>query len=1446
MRTLLPYIIIAFFCFWQTVLNAQDSFHVRRFTSNDGLSQGIVQDILQDKNGYIWLSTWNGLNKYDGYTFRSFKSYPGEGAALSSNRIVSMAENASGDIWCRTQEQKAYLFDVQTEQFRDVLKPYLQEFSEVHIRKIICLENDVTWLLTSDNTCFRVDEKKLDTNEAVSIYGKETKGWHCGVVSQIKLDKDGDEWVLTDKGVNLLGKKRMDSDFPFRYMTEKGERFWLIAQNGQFAEYHPKHGVRFMDRTDGVEKVFQMKAISDTLLTVGTDAGLWIIHIPDGKMERVDVRSASQPSSDVLSVFKDSSKRLWMFTNSQGVLKYDMDTRECTHLMPPVKPDASKDEKMEHPFVFEDALGVIRVNPRYGYLSYYDEKSGLLKPYRNPDGSVLKSDIRISLIDRQKNIWYGEVRNLYHMTFFHSRIDYLSEMKNTEVRSLFVDKQNKLWVGSKDGCLRIYNKEYNTEPLYVDAAGNISRRPVRFLGNVYCMKADKEGALWLGTRGQGLVRLTHRPVGDGYDVMQFVFDKKDEYSISSNDIYALYQDRKGHLWIGAYKGGLNLLQKQDGKFYFIHGGNRLKNYPFPYMKSKVRTLVETADGIMLAGASEGLLTFSADFTRPEEIKFHLHTAEYERSDGMTCTEVMNICNTSEGVFLATSTGGFNKILSTNLSDSSLKFQGMGVRDGWMSDLALSVVETPQKDLWFVTENLLIHKNHNQVLEYYGNAFFRKDLFFSEASPVCLPDGRLVFATTDYGVMLLSPKRLRERTYVPPLMFTGLRVRGHSENYSLDNKDKIVLKPDERYVTFQFAALDYANTSGIQYAYRLRGLDKDWNFCGTMRSANYNNLPPGEYVLELRSTNGDGIWTEQAKTLDVIIEPTFWETPWAWVLYSFLLVMLVLLVAYILFYIYRLRHKVDVEQQLAEVKLRFFTDISHELRTPLTLIGSPIDEVLEHEKSLSELSRTHLSLAQKNVNRMLQLVNQLLDFRKIQSRKMKLLVEDTNLIELLERISDSFRLLAEEHGITFRFVHENTMLNVWVDCDKLEKICYNLLSNAFKYTEDNGQITLKLIETGKGVDIVVEDSGVGIAADRMAGLFERFETLASRSFSQPSSGIGLSLVKEFVELHHGSIDVKSTPGEGSVFIVHLLKGRQHLEKDALVEFILTDSKPEEEELETADNTIDTQTDDEEVVNETLSVLVVEDNEELRVFLYSILSEEYKVYLAANGKEGLNVVREQSPDLIVSDVMMPVMDGLEMVRCIKSDPVVCHTPIILLTAKSSLDDRIAGLEQGIDDYITKPFSASYLKVKIQNLLAKRKEWQEAYRALLMKKESPNFSPSEPHITTYDQDFMERLMAFMEQNMDNSSLKVDEMAGAMNLSRAVFYVKLKTITGLSPIDFLRDMRIKRACQLLVSDKYSMSQVAYMTGFKDPKFFSRTFRKIMQCSPTEYREKYLSSNLN
>ena len=713
--------------------------------------------------------------------------------------------------------------------------------------------------------------------------------------------------------------------------------------------------------------------------------------------------------------------------------------------------------------------------------------------------------------------------------------------------------------------------------------------------------------------------------------------------------------------------------------------------------------------------------------------------------------------------------------------------------------------------------------------------------------------------TDIGILKISPEHLQKSNYAPPIVFTGFKIQGTSQDLDINDLEELRLKPSERNVTFQFAALDYVAPESISYAYRLKGLEEKWNEVDNSRSASYINLPPGEYELQIRSTNSEGVWMEKARILPITVLPTFWETYWAWILYVVLFVLSTATIVYIILYIYRLRHQINIEQQLANIKLRFFTDISHELRTPLTLIASPVSEILEHE-TLTTNARKHLTLVHKNTERMLHLVNQILDFRKIENKKMKVLLEKTDVLSLLQKVMDNFRLIAEEKNINYQLETNQEAIETWIDQDKFEKIIFNLLSNAFKYTPANKSITVIANVESSRLIVSIKDEGIGIDLQKQQTLFQRFETLVKFNILQPSSGIGLSLVKELIELHCGNIEVKSQPGVGSEFTVILPMNQKVYEGRENTEFILNDgnSVPAEKKNEIrpmveitsmADITpSETAKEPNQISNEEdpVSILIVEDNVELRNFLSDILSESYRVLTATNGQEGLDQAREYIPDLIISDIMMPAMDGLDMVKNIKENREICHIPIILLSAKSSLDDRISGLEQGIDDYITKPFSATYLKIRIKSLLHQRKELQEIYWKAWSEKLNntqettleEKLTPSQPQIISYDEQFMQQVMQVMEEQMENSELTVDEFAQLLNLGRSVFYQKLKSIIGLSPVDFIREIRIKRAVQLIDSGEYNFSQVAYMTGFNDPKYFGKCFKRQMGMTPSEYKE--------
>lgn len=1414
---------------------AQPICQVKHFSVSDGLAQGNVMSILQDQKGLVWFSTWNGLNKFDGYTFKTYKTSQESKYAFGSNRMGTISESKYGDIWCPTYDGQACLFDVETEKFIDVLQPIeLSTKQTNNVTRIYSLEKGIAWILCESGYAFRVDEQLCKKGEGITLYSASNHNLKGNQIFNIYQDSEEDEWILTDKGVSIIGKKTLDTDFPFQFITQIKETICLIAENDKLARYdfHTKK-LKFVDIPYPHHKINNVTTIGKDMLALGTDNGVILYSIPKNSFQQIDIRTATQTSNDVESVYQDHLGDIWIFSKDPGIVHLNLATNEKEHLFTP-KDEIIKHGRKSRKLIFEDNAKNLWLLPTEGNFCYYDRKERTLKPLltdiNNPK-SIFSPLVRSYTLDNQGNCWFATARGVEKLCFFPQSYQFNLTDYEAETRAFLQDSNKRLWTASKSNYIQIFAPDGNLVG-YLSKQGNIIKEKQSFYNGVYSILEDKDGNIWLGTKEIGLFQLK-KTGANHYSIHHFEHQTNDPYSLSSNSIYAIFQDSRNNIWIGCYGGGLNLLaQAKDGKVSFIHSNNELRNYPIAY-GMKVRNIAEAPGGVILVGTTNGLLTFSNNFERLEEIKFYRNIRRPGDKNSLSANDIMHIyTDKNKTTYVVSFTGGVNKVISPNLLNENIQFKNYDKNNGLASDLALSMIEDTQNQLWVVSEIALSKFDPaKETFENYELSSIYQEFNFSEALPIINARNQIILGT-DKGFLEVSPEKMRKSSYVPPIVFTGLKIQGHLTDHSIDNLEELELEPSQRNVTFQFAALDYVNPKGILYAYRLQGLEEEWNEADNNRSASYINLPAGKYQLQVKSTNSDGVWVDNVQTLSIHVLPTFWETYWAWLFYFILFILFTASIVYVLFYIYRLRHRVDMEQQLANIKLRFFTDISHELRTPLTLISSPVTEVLENEP-LSPSAREHLTLVHQNTERMLRLMNQILDFRKIQNQKMKLLIEETDLIPLLQKVMSSFKLIAEEKNINYQLTSTIQSVYSWVDRDKFEKIFFNLLSNAFKYTPADKSITVNITTKEKTVEIEVADEGIGIAVEKQHSLFQRFESLVKQNILQPSSGIGLSLVKEMVEMHHGTITVNSQPGIGSRFTVSLPLQREIFEEDVQVEFILNDSQssaPHPVDSMKAPEEVE-EKEDLETNSDGFSILVVEDNEELKAFLKSILSENYTVITASNGEEGLQHAVDDLPDLIISDVMMPVMDGLEMIRQIKENNNICHIPIIVLSAKASLDDRIAGLEQGIDDYITKPFSATYLKTRVASLLRQRKALQELYMNRLMEGKntsSPDpLTPSQPQITPYDEQFMKKVMAYMEEQMDNAELTIDEFAEQLMLSRTIFYRKLKSIVGLTPVDFIREIRIKRAVQLIDSDEYNFSQVAYMTGFNDPKYFSKCFKK-------------------
>jgi len=1438
------FLIFVLFVFISEGLFAQPLCSTQKFSFEEGLPHDIVTGILQDEKGLIWASTWNGLSRYDGYEFTHFGPQPGDGCTMKNSRINKIFYSSTGNIWCINHESKAYLFDVRKKVFIDVLQAIENKMQQHYVvREVFSLSNGISWIVCDNSTNFRV----VDATCEVSVYGDYDQKIKGDYVFNVTLDSKGNEWVLTDKGISVIGKnaKKFESDFPFHFISEYKGKIWLGSNDGKLARYNPDNGnLKFVNLPEQVSVINSMHISANGKLAVGSNFGFILVNTSGLDFSVFDLKSGGNKSNDAQLFYQDKAGGFWILTADPGVI-YLVPGQKPKHLLSPVA--QSPDTESNRFMVFEDETGLVWVAPRGGKFCYYDRNSSELKIAfeQFEDRTVpVVPPVRSYCIDKQSNLWTASGKGLFKLSNYPKNFNLVKvDDGQVEIRGLMEDSKKRIWVCTKNGIVRLFDNNGKSIG-YLNGDGKIVSGKVKFGSNIYVLYEDKNGCIWMGAKNDGLYCLTPDKSAVSYKIERYYNIPGNNNSLKGTSVYSIFQDSRGRMWVGTYEGGLNLLDKSpDGKVVFINNDNRLKNYPKDIVQN-VRYITEVSNGIVMLGTLDGLISFSVNFEKPENIKFYRNVRNPDNARSLSANDVMYIFeDRKKDVYVVTQNAGVNKLVSDNLLSDNLKFEGFNQNNGLFSNLTRSMVEDGNGFLWLVSKTGLSKWNNTEKnFEYYKVNGLGNLLSYSEAS-VILSSNKDIWVGTDNGVFFFDPLKFKPDGFVPGIYFTDIKVQGKSIS-GFDSNKKLILQPNQRNLTIQYAALDFKDSKNIKYSYILEGLDDSWHFEGGNRSASYLNLPDGEYLFKVRSTNSDGVWTDNVTTLLIEVKPKFSETVWIWVVYVLIFIILTGIVVYVILTIFRLRHEVDVEQQMSDIKLRFFTDISHDLRTPLTLISCPVADVLENEP-ISDKVRDQLTVVQNNTNRLLALVNQILDFRKIQNKKMKLVVEEVEILQVVSKIMNDFSQIAEYKDIDFSVNCPDKGVRLWIDKDKFERILFNLLSNAFKYTENGKSVNISITDFDSVIRIIVKDEGPGIAKDQLETIFERFEMGKGNSQQINSSGLGLSLVKELVNLHHAEIFVDSNMGEGSSFILEFKKGRRHFEEDEQAEVLASDgmssdfleAEDEEDSLEKLEKR--------DVIP---LVLVVEDNPEMLLFLKEILSRSYTVMTALNGLEGLKVAAEVLPDLIVTDIMMPHMDGLEMIRKIKDNKNICHIPIIVLSAKASIEDKLQGLEAGIDDYITKPFSSSYLLTRIKYLLNQRRVWQEALLSSstafstqygeTARTTKAELMPSEPQVTSYDDIFIKELMKTLEAQLENSSLNVDMLAADLNMSRTVFYKKVKSLLGITPVDLIRDIRIKRAVQLIEVGGFSLTEVAYMCGFSDSNYFSKCFKKATGVTPSKYKE--------
>lgn len=1446
---------------------SQPKCYFEHYGTEDGMPQHTIMSILQDRKGFMWFSTWDGLCKFDGYTFTTYKIQQGDSYHMRSNRIDFITEDKYGNIWALPYDGEPHRFDPRTEKFMGLRSlPEYEDF-DFSATKVIPVASGKVWLISDKMGCVCITDSIFN----VKIYNIGNKNIQANKVFTVHEDENLNTWILTNNGLysvtpegavsNVFSENESNHNTymqDFYCVEELDSELWFGSEDGRVWIYNKKNKHFELLKTDSSSGICHIRKINDGQVLIATESdGFYVRNRFAGTMNKYD--SSNLPvikSGKIISCFVDKSHNVWFEMEESGVFKFNIYTRQMKHFEMKTE-SAITNVFPPNFFIFEDLMNRVWVHPRGGGFAYYDPEQDKLLPFFNEPYSPswrFSNMMHTAFPDRQGNLWlstrsHGLEKVIFNNEVFQAEIvdPNVNSTINNDIRALLEDKNRNLWVSTKGGKVFIYDST-RKQSGYICTDGSVKfGNPLP--GITYCMLEEENGNIWLGTKGEGVYRLIPHAGNRTYLIEHYKNSVDNLYSLSDNSVYSIYQDKHKRIWIGTYGGGLNLFDK-DNK-YFINHKNQLKNYPIQY-GSKIRVISGDRQGNICVGTTLGLVVFSADFTQPSSISYKNYIRVPGDKQGISGNDIYDICTTRNGeTYLATFGGGLNKINEFGEDGLPLNFISFTTKNGLPSDVILTIVEDNDGKLWLATEgNLTKFDPASVTFETYSEINRQiEGQNFSEGSRVTAKDGTIYFGYSR-GLISINPEKVERNTFSPYIALTKLKIANKDVEVgedsllkqSLDDTHYINLSHTQNFISIEFAALDFIESSRILYSYKLDGFDTEWVTSGKQRIANYTNLTPGEYVFRVRSTNSDGIWMDNERILKIEITPSFWQTGWAYLLYVLLIILVLFIILRVLFVFYRLKDKVRLEHEQIEMRTRFFTDISHEIRTPLTMIVSPVENIIDDDNTPREV-KSQLQLVLKNANRMLRMVNQILDFRKIQ--KQKLSIQELPIGQYVLEICNNFSKTAEAQGINLKVHNHIGYDKIWADRDSIEKLIFNLLSNAIKYTPIGKEIEVSVYHAKKenGVALEVKDQGKGMSKDIQNKLFVRFSSF-NPDKNKPSTGIGLSIVKEVADKHHARIMVDSEVDEGSSFVIIFPTGFQHFKDDNGVVINLAEENVTgdiSDENEGKFTILQNEVPEQPLDAGMPTILIAEDDTDLRKFIVSTLISEYLVIEAVNGKEAYNLAVEKMPDFILSDIMMPEMDGVEFLKKVRHNEETSHIPFLFLTAKTDTETKVAGLDYGADDYITKPFSVKYLKARIDNIIRQRKHLYELYSGDTSKsveETSPaSIEPLSNQIMPQDEEFLRKVREEIEKNIDDSDFLIEDLASAVSLGRTVFFKKLKSLTGLSPIEFVRDFKIRYAGTLLKTQKYTVKEVSYMVGISDIKYFTQCFKKVFGTTPGDYK---------
>lgn len=1353
------------------IFGQEKQFPEYRFqTINSIPTQRAVATFSQDQQGFMWMGTNGlGLNKYNGLDYTSYQFQKSDSTSISNSLIHITYVDNHNRLW-------------------------------------------------------------VGTETGVDLY-----------------NRDLDNFIH----VNLLGKSGSSSiSVHAIHETKEGKILVGTHQYGLF-KIDPSTLEVSQINIEGIQEVrnFLINNITffDNRILVGTDKGLFE-YDPEANLldplEFTTFNGKEKINANIQSTLVDSKGTIWLGTTSNGV--YKVDGNENGRYVIEHFPISSKRTLS----LLETPRQTILCGTENDGMFELNRKGNILNHYLNnkfDDNGIKSNSIWSLFLDAQERIWIGYYNNgvgVYDELYdkfedIESTPNNPSSLQSSSVTGILKDDKGRLWIGMDGGGIDVYDPKTDTFTHLLNNENDIANGLAS--PDVQTLFMDTKGNIWAGTWDYGIYFLEK---GSNSFINYSVQNTNGE--IATNRILSFSEDSKGTIWIGTFSRGIHSYDP-DTKRFSMYDKEPFFSERISYSDVR-RVYVDSQDYIWIGG-NEGLFKFKVENGNFDlEVmspRFYKNTGnEFYNSQILDIYE-----DSSKTIWIGTDGSGLCKY---DMKEDS--FSWLKPESGFNKVTVASIIQDNEGAIWAAGNNGLtkINRSENTLKHFSINdGLLSND--FNNQTVYKDRNGILYFGSYE-GINSFNPEELTINKNPTTIYFTDFKIFNQpvtpgKENSPLEKviseTKKITLSHSQSVFTIDFAAIDFTRPEKIQFAYYLDGFEDNWNYVEHTRSATYTNLPAGNYTFKVKATNSDGIWEVDPRTLEISILKPWWFTNLAILFYA----LGFLAICYTLFHFInsRVKTKRAIEQERArhlqeealnDKKIQFFTNISHEFRTPLTLISSPLQDILQ-ENTLPEKVKVKLRTINKNTIRLRRLIDELMDFRKLQADKIPLNISSFNIIAHIKESIDYFKEEAQQRNIVLSLESAGNISEIWADKGKLEKILFNILSNAFKSTPNNGIITVavtrrdeyifKLIDQNtplEALEISIEDTGKGIHPDELTKIFDRFYQIKERNEQYYSgTGIGLEVVRSFVELHGGDIDVESEIGVGTRFRILLPINKEHYNATEISSADSTNhpAKQEPQEVSSLENT--------EQLQKTL--LIVEDNLELRSYLKQELSADYKVVVAEDGREGLEKAKKYMPDVVITDVIMPEMNGIEFCSALKKDLKTSHIPVLMLTAKAQADDWVEGFEAGADVYLNKPFEMKIMRSQLKQLIANR--------AILFSKYMGDFNKTEiePNSTSLDQQFILEIIKYTQENIKETNLNVEKLADEFSLSRSQLYRKIKTLTGLTANELIRKIRLERAKELLEeSSASSVSEISYNVGFSSPSYFSKCFKAHFGVLPKEVKD--------